>query len=129
MAYNQPMEPSKPLVVGGIEITDARMAAYVRYARSRAAVLAASVEKRRERAWQLAHEAAALLRADFGATQVVLFGSLAGAAPFHLGSDVDMAVWDMPESLYLRAVGRLIDFDLVRIEEARQTLVDVIARD
>ena len=129
------MKHSEPLIVGGIEVTDEIMAGYARYARPRAAAHALSVEKRRERACQLAHRAAALLRAEFGATQVVLFGSLTGATRLHLSSDVDLAVWDLPESLYLRAYGRLIDldpeidFDLVRIEEARPSLLEVIARD
>lgn len=128
------MEHSEPLIVGGIEVTDEMMAGHARYARQPAAERTAAVEKRRERAWQLAHEAAALLRAEYGASQVALFGSLTGATRFHLGSDVDLAVWDLPETLYLRAFGRLIDldpeidFDLVRIEEARPTLVEVIAR-
>lgn len=129
------MKSTEPLVVGGVEITDEMMAAYARYARERAAAHGAAVEKRRERDWQLAYEAAAFLRSEYGATRAVVFGSLAGAAPFHLGSDVDLAVWGMAKSLHLRAVGRLIDldpeidFDLVRIEEARPTLVEVIVRD
>jgi predicted nucleotidyltransferase len=129
------MERKQPLIVGGVEISDEMMAAYARYARQRASAHERAVEARRARAWELARQAAELLRADFGASRVVLFGSLAGSAPFHLGSDVDLAVWDLPERQYLRAVGRLIDldpeidFDLVRIEEARPSLAETIARD
>ena len=50
-----------------------------------------------------AREIAAELKTRFSATRVVLFGSLA-RHEFHPWSDIDIAVWGIPENLYFRAV-------------------------
>jgi hypothetical protein len=57
-------------------ISPAEMAEYKRTARERWQAEQREAAARRERAWQLAREAAALLKHDFGVTRVVLFGSL-----------------------------------------------------
>ncbi|RKU16610.1 hypothetical protein C6503_11845 [Candidatus Poribacteria bacterium] len=61
-----------------------------------------------QRAWQTAHQVAAMLYEDFGATQVAVFGSLAGQKWFSKASDIDIAVWGMPSDLYFRAVAQAI---------------------
>lgn len=74
--------------------------------------------------------AAALLRAEFGATDIYLFGSLAGGKP-HERSDVDIAtlgiaakdesrVWNTLEEIFGCPV------DLVRIESAPESLLGVV---
>ncbi len=69
-----------------------------------------------------------LLKERFGASRVVVFGSLVRKELFHRRSDVDLAVWDLDENIYYRAVGQLlyldseISMDLVRIEEASDSL-------
>ncbi len=55
------------------------------------------------RAWQTAHQAAALLYESFGATQVAVFGSLAERDWFSKQSDIDIAVWDIPSNSYFSA--------------------------
>ena len=55
----------------------------------------------RERAWEQARRAARVLREQFGATRVVVFGSLAHNLWYSERSDVDLAVWGIaPEQFY-----------------------------
>jgi GNAT superfamily N-acetyltransferase len=63
------------------QITPAQMEIYRKAARDREIHLRGEVDKRRKRAWELAHQAAHILKTDFGASRVVAFGSLL-AHPF-----------------------------------------------
>jgi uncharacterized protein len=45
------------------------------------------------------------LKERFGATKVVVFGSLAYRAWFTPWSDVDLAVWGIPAGSYYRSIG------------------------
>ena len=78
-----------------------------------------------QRAWQTAHRVAAMLYEDFGATQVVVFGSLAGQKWFSKGSDIDIAVWGLPGDTYLNALWEIRNFspefkiDLVNFHSAK----------
>jgi len=91
--------------------------------------------QRRERAWVVARQAAALLRRQFGANRVLAFGSLVRSDLFHPRSDVDLAVWGVAEGEYYRAVAQVlaldpaIEIDLVRAEEAPDTLLTCIERE
>jgi uncharacterized protein len=87
-----------------------------------------------ERAQRLRHGlagAAALLRTRYGATRVVLFGSLATGSHSET-SDVDLAVEGLPSAEYFRALAELMahfgtPVDLVRLEEAPKSLRERIA--
>ena len=57
-----------------------------------------------QRAWHTAHKVAAMLYQNFGATQVAVFGSLAERENFPKRSDIDIAVWGIPNDKYFRAV-------------------------
>ena len=78
-----------------------------------------------QRAWQTAHQVATMLYEDFGATEVAVFGSLAGQKWFSKRSDIDIAVSGMPSDLYFRAVARTIGFsqefriDLVNFDNCK----------
>ncbi|MGB9858895.1 MAG: nucleotidyltransferase family protein [Moorellaceae bacterium] len=78
---------------------------------------------RYEEAWKLARRAASLLKERFGAQKVVVFGSLTDRSRFTEWSDVDLAVWGVPDELFYAAVGAVIglsaDFmvDLVDAED------------
>ena len=63
-----------------------------------------------QRAWQAAHQVAVMLYEDFGATQVAIFGSLAGQKWFSKGSDIDVAVWGLPGDTYLDALWETRNF-------------------
>lgn len=87
---------------------------------------------RRQRAWRVAHQAAAVLKTDYGAHQVVLFGSLARDEPFSPHSDIDLAVWGLDEQIYYRVVSKLLDLDpaisvdLLRAEEMATQFLDIV---
>lgn len=107
-----------------LPIPPEKMAVYRATAQRREQERRALVEARRERALALAQTASQLLKQEFGAARVVLFGSTLAPAFFHERSDIDLAVWGLDERLYLRALGRLLDldpafeFDLVEFEAA-----------
>lgn len=92
-----------------------------------------AIAARRERARDLARQAARLLKEEFGATRVVLYGSLLRPGEFHLRSDVDLAAWDVRD--YFRAVARLLDLDaeievnVVPYEEVSSGLQQTILRE
>ena len=59
---------------------------------------------RLNRAWNVAQMAADLLREQFGATRVVVFGSLAHDEEFTRWSDIDLAGWGISPDAFFRAV-------------------------
>jgi predicted nucleotidyltransferase len=91
-----------------------------------------AAEARRERAWDVARRAAGLLRERYGATRVVVFGSLVRPDEFWPLSDVDLAAWGVASDQYLEAFSRTLDLttdfsiDLVRGEEARRSVCQAI---
>lgn len=78
-----------------------------------------------QRAWQTAHRIAERLYKDFGATQVAVFGSLAEADTFSKWSDIDIAVWGIPNDKYFRAasvtsdISGLFKVDLVDFDSCK----------
>ncbi|MDE0326784.1 MAG: hypothetical protein OXN27_22895 [Candidatus Poribacteria bacterium] len=78
-----------------------------------------------QRAWQTAHRIAEMLYKDFGATQVAVFGSLAEADTFSKWSDIDIAVWGIPNDKYFRAasvtsdISGLFKVDLVDFDSCK----------
>lgn len=89
----------------------------------------------RERAWQVARDAARVLRERFGAQRVILFGSLCHPDAFGTWSDIDVAVWGVPSGQFYKAVATISgissDFqvDLVDTETARPTLRQAIEQE
>lgn len=67
-------------------------------------------ETRRARAWETARQIAAMLRSDFGASQVFAFGSLVHTGRFDKHSDIDLAVRGIAALDYYRAVGQFYVF-------------------
>ncbi len=110
-----------------------QMEIYRAAARERAAANKAQLEAHRQHAWDLAREAASILKAEFGVSRVVVFGSLLHPELYHWHSDVDLAVWNVQH--YFRAVARLLDldpqveFDLVPFEDARPGILAVIEKE
>jgi len=59
------------------------------------------IERRKREALEIARKASGLLKTKFGATKVVVFGSLAHDAWFNPWSDIDLASWGiLPETFY-----------------------------
>ena len=116
-----------------VNITPEQMEKYRRSAKKREAARQEKLTARRERAWDLAHRAAELLKSEFGATRVVLFGSLLHPELYHARSDIDLAVWDIQH--YYRAVAEILDldpeisFDLIPIEDVNPAIKDLVERE
>lgn len=95
-----------------------------------------AVAKRRENAWKVARAAADLLRNEYGATRIVVFGSLVQKTLFTPWSDIDLAVWGIKPDLYLSAADSVMDMglpvgikvDLVEAENCSEAIhVDIEA--
>lgn len=93
------------------------------------------IKRHRDEAWQLARKAAELLKIEFGARRVVVFGSLAHAAWFTPWSDVDLAARGIPSARYFEAVAAVsslnpaIQIDLVDPESCPPRLLANIERE
>ena len=117
-----------------VPVSGADMAGYRAGARKRRRQQEELLREHLARARELAAQAAELLKKEFGASEVLVFGSVTQPARFHAHSDLDLAAWGIEADLYLRAVGRLLSLDpqflvdLVRMEEAPDTLRAVIER-
>jgi predicted nucleotidyltransferase len=79
--------------------------------RRRRAKTRVEVSKRRRRAYAAARKAAELLKTKFGATEVILFGSLARRESFTLYSDIDLAERGIPSELFLTAMDTVLHLD------------------
>jgi predicted nucleotidyltransferase len=116
-----------------IQITPSQLEIYRHSAREREAKLRIQLGERQYHAWEIARQAARILKEEFGASRVVVFGSLLHPELFHLRSDIDLGVWDIQD--YFRAVSRLMDidpeieFDLVPVEDARSGILAVIRQE
>jgi len=110
------------------------LAVYRQTARERARRTAQARRQRREKAWEVARAAAALLKSRYHATRVVAFGSLTQTDRFHLWSDVDLAVWGLAPAEYFEAVARVLDIggeikvDLIMAERCKPYLREAIAK-
>lgn len=106
------------------QITNEEMIVYRATARRREDQERQEQTQRRERALSLAREAAQVLRTDFQARQVILFGSLARGDFFHRRSDIDLVVAGVKSQDFWRAwsaldkLGDEFEIDLVDIETA-----------
>lgn len=88
----------------------------------------AHLAARYQKAWDLARKAATLLKKQYGASKVVVFGSLVDEARFTRWSDVDLAVWGVPDQWFFAAVGAVtalsaeLKVDLVDPASCRESL-------
>src|SRR6266581_4557428 len=86
------------------ELTEQDEARYRAAARRRHRAEQRALALRQQRAWELARNAAALLRTQFCARRVVVFGSLVHSGGFSEWSDVDIAAWGIHPDDTLRAM-------------------------
>lgn len=114
------------------EVTPAAMARYRETVRRRQQMRQRARAERLARAWEVARQAAELLTGEFGATRVIVFGSLAHGRWFTERSDIDLAAVNLRAEDYLVAVARLQDLsaefaiDLVAWECCRPELRAII---
>lgn len=106
---------------------------YVAHWQQRKVERRSRLKQRHQAGLRQAKELADILKTEFGATKVVLFGSMLSVNDIHMHSDIDLAVWDLAPGKYIKALTALMnrsrDFsvDLVRIEEAPPSLETYIA--
>lgn len=95
----------------------------------------ALVKERMDAGWRAARKAAKLLRDEYHATRVVVFGSLLSEVCFTPWSDVDIAVWGLSPEQTFRAIGAVMDIDssieinLVDVNTCSPALVQSIERE
>jgi len=100
--------------------------------RERRAKFSAEIASRRRRAMSVARKAAKLLKTEFDATEVILFGSLARRVGFTLWSDIDLASRGIPSEKYLTAMETVLylspefKIDLVELETCSPALLKSI---
>jgi predicted nucleotidyltransferase len=103
--------------------------------RKRRAKFSAVISSRRRRASFIARKAAKLLKSEFGAAEVILFGSLARHVGFTLWSDIDLASRGIPAEKFFAASAAIerIDvsfrIDLVELETCPPHLLKSIEQD
>ncbi len=103
--------------------------------RRRKAAARADLEKRRRLANQVASQVAELLRSEFRAEKIYLFGSLSRSDRFTLWSDIDIAVNGIPPARFFEAVGVVIgisaDFkiDLIDLGACPFAMREIIEKD
>ena len=93
-----------------------------------------SERSKRLRLLKRIRNAAAVLKAEFGARRVILFGSIAHEAWFTSDSDVDLAVEGLKGDTYWQAWNAAEDIirdrpvDLIELEDSRDSLRQAICR-
>lgn len=90
------------------------------------------MKQRQKEGLDVAKTCANFLKEKYGVTKVVLFGSLLNYEKMTPHSDIDLAVWDLPEKDYFKAVGFLLEIaddfsiDLVEIQNVRPYILPAI---
>ena len=90
------------------------------------------MKQRQKEGLEVAKKCANFLKEKYGVTKVILFGSLLNYEQMTPHSDIDLAVWGLPEKDYFKAVGFLLEIadnfsiDLVEIQHARSYILSAI---
>ena len=115
-----------------LNISPEAMTVYRTNARRRWEQEQRDLDQRKARAWNIARQAAALLKDRFGAVRVVVFGSLIQANCFTRWSDVDVAAWGIATDETFYAIGAVLDLrtdieiNLVDVSTCRPSLLATI---
>ncbi len=118
-----------------IDIPPEKIARYRATALKRQSQEADEMSQRRQKAWQIARQTANLLREEFNASRIVVFGSLARNSGFTRWSDIDIAAWGLSPEDTFRAIGVVMDLrteipvNLVDVNTAHPSLLRVIEQD
>ncbi len=91
----------------------------------------AQMRERQQTGLEVARQCAQILKEEFGATRVVLFGSMLNPERMWWGSDIDLAVWGLPEKDFFKAGaaierGHAFSIDLVEVQHARPHILNAI---
>lgn len=119
-------------------LTDSELDRYVEGWKKRLQAEQEKASRRLEEARQEARRLSALLKHDFGATEVWVFGSLAlharGLKTFRADSDIDLAARGIPPERFFAACGRLLvdsgfSVDLVDLDDSPLELREAILKE
>lgn len=117
------------------DLTNDQMASYRAAARRQHQLEQDALADRERRAWDLARQAATLLRREFEADRVFVFGSLIHPGSFTPWSDIDIAASGLRSEDTLRAMERVHDLsddipvNLVDLAACSHSLRSAIERD
>jgi predicted nucleotidyltransferase len=118
-----------------LPLSDEQVAMYHAMAKRRRELARPAELERRKVGWTAARQAAELLRTQYNATRVVVFGSLVHDGRFTRWSDVDIAAWGLAAKDSLSALGAVMDLDvgievnLVDVNTCTPELLAVIEED
>lgn len=107
-------------------------APYIQKLKARQAQEKALAENKRQQALAAAREIAILLKRDFAAQRVILFGSTLSPEYFHLRSDIDLAALGIPAKTFLKAyacatdLAKSFNLDLIDLKDCRQAFREKI---
>ncbi|TVQ41957.1 MAG: nucleotidyltransferase domain-containing protein [Gloeocapsa sp. DLM2.Bin57] len=102
-------------------------------ARKKKAEFLAQMRQRQQEGWKVARCCARILKEEFKVRRVVLFGSMLNHEEMSPQSDIDLAVWDLPEEDLWKAgaaIERGHDFsvDLVEVQKAKPHILKAIEK-
>ncbi|MBI5842965.1 MAG: nucleotidyltransferase domain-containing protein [Chloroflexi bacterium] len=93
------------------DLSPDKLAQYRRTAMRRQKARVSKIKARMDQGWKLARIAAKILREQYHAKRVVVFGSLLHETRFNEWSDIDIAAWGIPSEQTFRAIGTILDLD------------------
>jgi predicted nucleotidyltransferase len=70
-----------------------------------------ALQQRYNKAWDIARKAAEILYDKYCAKKVLVFGSLTNPEKFTKWSDIDLAVWGIPDDSFYKAVAEMISLN------------------
>ncbi len=111
--------------------TRAQIVTRVLAAREQRPQMLAQMKQRQQQGLEIARKAASILKQEFGAERVVLFGSMLDHERMWWGSDIDLAVWGLRSEDFFKAGaaierGHNFSIDLVEIQSAKPHILNAI---
>lgn len=112
---------------------DSQIIAQVLKAKKNKAEIVKRMRQRQQEGWKVARECAEILKKQFGVQRVVLFGSMLNPEEMFFDSDIDLAVWGLPEKDLFRAGaaverGHDFDVDIVETQKAKPHILKAIEK-
>lgn len=111
-----------------------QFASYLPHIRQRWLDEQASWEQRRQQAWLAARQTAEMLRHEFGANQIIAYGSLTAKGPFDERSDIDLAVAGHQSVHFFRAYAQAMriaapfKLDLIDLADCPESMRESILK-
>ena len=111
--------------------TRAQIVTRVLAAQEQVPQMLAQMKQRQQQGLEIARKAAQILKQEFGAERVVLFGSMLDHERMWWGSDIDLAVWGLRSEDFFKAGaaierGHNFSIDLVEIQSAKPHILSAI---